>query len=73
MRLKKGSKGLLKNRDRLRKWREGKWRQRAVLAVLRADFTFKFAAAVRTRTGKKASPQVKFELRFGSKFKFAVD
>lgn len=47
LRLKKKDKSPAKDRDRLRKRREGKRRQTAVLAVLRADFTFKFAAAVR--------------------------
>ena len=47
LRLKKKDKSPAKDRDRLRKRREGKRRQTAVLAVLRTEFAFKFVAAVR--------------------------
>ena len=63
LRLKKKDKSPAKDRDRLRKRREGKRRQTTVLAVLRADFTFKFAAAVLACVGKTARSQVKFSFK----------
>ncbi len=55
LRLEKRIKRPAKDSDRLRKLQ-----QTAVLAVFRADFTFKFAASVRACVGKTASSQLKF-------------